>query len=106
MAKMPEIELPHIYEWWEEIGRYEILSSGIIPLTFQEVLAWSKLSGINLVENEANIIKILSCEYVSMYNKGRKRDCPAPFTPDCTQDDLQKAKERTAEQMRKLKKGS
>lgn len=103
MTKMPPLVFGHLFRWWDDIGRYEIATSGIIPLTFQEIEAWSNVSGTVFVEDEAQIIKNLSCAYVSMYNQAKKRDCPAPYTPEMTKGDLEAASRKTAEQMRKLK---
>lgn len=103
MTKMPELEYAHVYEWWESLNRYKFSNSGIIPLDFTEIYCWSRATNTRLIENEAYILNRLSFEYVSMYNKACKRDCPAPYTPEQTQSDLERAREHTANQMRRLK---
>lgn len=62
-----------------EVGPCEFTQSGIKPVSFQEIKAWSDVCGLGLVENEPQIIKQMSAEYCGSFAAGRDRDAPAPF---------------------------
>lgn len=101
---MPKLEYPHLLDWLMEVGPCEFTQSGIKPVSFQEIKAWSDVSGLVLVENEPQIIKQMSGEYCGMYIKGRDRNCPPPYIPENTDDAIAKIRAHTSDQMRKLMK--
>jgi len=79
LIALPELEYQHLFEWLMEVGPCEFTQSGISPVSYQEIKAWSDVTGLVLVENEAQILKQLSADYCGSYIKGRDRDMPPPF---------------------------
>lgn len=49
------------------------------PLSNQEVLAWSQLTGINLDCWTASIVTTLSGDYMNQWAKSTDPACPPPF---------------------------
>lgn len=79
LLELPELEYPNLFEWFMEVGPCEFTQSGISPISYQEIKAWSDVKGLVLVENEGQVLKQLSAEYCTVYINGRDRDMPPPF---------------------------
>jgi hypothetical protein len=85
LAKGRSVDMPHL-----ECGDYLIrhlydigptLSGGMGngPVTYSEIEAWQRVTGIQLLPWEAALLKRLSGEYLAESHAATKHDRPAPF---------------------------
>jgi hypothetical protein len=76
LLKYPDIEgFEYIIEYLEDLGFYDKEGNG---LNFQEIQAWSNLTGVELSAWEATTLKHLSAEFSSQMRKTDK-DEPTPY---------------------------
>lgn len=54
-------------------------NGGIAPLTFEQIGAWSQLTGIPLTPDRALLLRDLSVAYVSQYSLSLDPNCTAPY---------------------------
>lgn len=74
---MPPIEGgEYLAEYLNELG---IARAGMQPLTYQEIQAWTQLTGLELTPMETTTLRELSESYVVQIAKAAKADCPAPY---------------------------
>ena len=77
---MPETDgYEYLIGYLYEVGPYVSNGMGPVPVSWQEILAWSQLSCPSLAQFEADAIKRLSAEYVSQLAKSEDADCPPPY---------------------------
>lgn len=55
--------------------------SGPVPVTFQEIEAWSRMTHTAIPTYEALLLRQLSRDYVSQYHASSKPDEPQPMMP-------------------------
>lgn len=105
LLKLPEIEYPHLLEWLFDFGPYALGPNGIIPVSYQEIDAWSRITKIDLVEDEPEILRRLSVDYCGMFNRAKDRDCPPPYVDQAgfDQDEMTSIRAKVALQLQKLK---
>jgi hypothetical protein len=88
---MPTIERgEYLVSYLWDIGP----TSDSSPLTFSELRAWQDTMGIELKPWEAQIIRRLSCDYLSESHKATKRNSPAPapeFAPNINTKTVQQS---------------
>lgn len=65
----------HLYD----IGPTVAAGMGSGPVTYSEIEAWQRVTGIHLLPWEAGLLRRLSGEYASESFAATKRDRPAPF---------------------------
>jgi len=76
---MPDLfGFDHIIQWLSAVGPVMPDSSGISPVTYQEIESWQRQTGVELTPWEAETIRMLSCEYVAGIQRysGQKVACP------------------------------
>jgi hypothetical protein len=71
--------LGYLLEYLQEIGPATVNGNIPAPVSWQEIQAWQKLTGINLEAFEALIIRELSRTYAEQYVKSEKIECPPPW---------------------------
>lgn len=71
----PPNPAPYLTAWLFQIGP----TSGEGPLTWQELAAWERLSGVELLPFEAQILRLLSVHYTNEKYLARKPDRPMPY---------------------------
>lgn len=105
LQKLPDQEYPHLLEWLFDFGPYELTGSGIIPVTYKEIMAWSDATKIRLVEDEAQILKRLSVDYCGMFNMAKDKDCPPPYVHQSglEQSEIASIRAKVAMQFKRLK---
>jgi len=81
LLQLPEVKTDkHILDWLIELSFCDQGFSGPVPLSYQELDAWARLTNVLLTWEEARYIKMLSQEYCSQYSKSGQRDAPPPYT--------------------------
>ena len=76
------------------------------PLSNQEVLAWSQLTGVKLDSWTASIITTLSGDYMSQRQESRKPEAPAPYLKELKGDDLREAGRNFSDKFKAIAKRS
>lgn len=85
-----------------DFGPCEFNQSGISPVTYQEIKSWADVTGLVLVDDEAQILKRMSSEYCASYIKSRDPNCPPPYVAEANDDTMAAINEHTKQQMLKL----
>tara|TARA_B100000678_G_scaffold237062_1_gene206794 strand:+ start:12944 stop:13240 length:297 start_codon:yes stop_codon:yes gene_type:complete len=92
-------------EWLFDFGPFEQTDNGFRPVSYQEIKAWSDITGIKLVEDEAEILHGLSREYCIMLNKAKSRNCNPPYVHGALEQNEEVAmRAKVAMQFQALKK--
>lgn len=83
MANVPDVDNGgYLLKCFMEVGPAMRGDSGAMPVSFQEINAWSQATSTPLTPWEANTIRKLSDDYVVQLIKSRDRYCPAPYYRD------------------------
>ena len=80
LIDMPELEcgdylIRHLFD----VGPTLAGGMGNSPLTYSEIEAWQRITGIELLPWEAALLRRLSAEYLAESSAATKPDRPAPF---------------------------
>ena len=78
--EMPELEcgdylIKHLFD----VGPTLAGGMGNSPITYSEIEAWQRITGIELLPWEAGLLRRLSAEYLAESSAATKHDRPAPF---------------------------
>ena len=92
--RMPPNPMPHIIQWFNEIGVTEAAGMGLGPLSWQAIDAWVSRTCIDLSPWEARLMRKLSLAYVAESRRAESENCPAPWHSEAT------GAERKAEEAR------
>lgn len=74
----------HLQQYALELGLSKPSGMGAVPIDWQDIQAWSCLTGTYLHPEEARILKSLSQTYVLWSQKAKQYDCNAPYFEDET----------------------
>lgn len=74
--ELPPLPAKHVLEWWLEIGP----TSGDGAVTWQELTAWERITGIELEPWEARAIRAMSVAFRSENIAARKANRPPPWS--------------------------
>lgn len=77
---LPDNPAPHITDWLLEIGPTVSGAMGESAISWQEIEAWQRSTGIELDAWESRTIRKLSQAFIGQRHDAKARDCPAPFT--------------------------
>jgi len=76
---LPEMgPLSHIVTWFIELGEVAQGPGGFAVLSWQEIDAWSKLTGLDISPREGLALRHLSTAYINEYYRSNNRDCAMP----------------------------
>ena len=76
---MPEIDADYLMYYWRDMGLVTSGAMGAVPLSASEIMAWSKLSAVELMPWEFNAIRQMSQNYASYLHKGENPNEPPPY---------------------------
>lgn len=78
--KLPEMgPLSHIITWFIELGEVATTADGLSPLSWQEIKAWSELTGLTISPREGLALRRLSVAYVREYYRSNNHNCASPI---------------------------
>lgn len=72
----------YVASLFDEMGGLVQSGMGIAPMSWQEIQAWSSLTGLELDPWEVITLKELSKEYCAMINECDDKNVFAPYTPE------------------------
>lgn len=85
---MPPNPAPHIIDWLIEIGLVGGGGMGAAPISWQEIDAWVRRTGVAIEPWVARLIRRLSSAYVAYGRKAEDENCPPPWHAPVTQREL------------------
>lgn len=91
---MPPNPAQHITERLMEIGLVEAGGMGPAPLSWREIEAWQRATGVHLAPWEAKLIRRLSADYISEGRAAESENCPPPWRAPVSRRELDVAEER------------
>lgn len=91
---LPDNPAPYLTDWFLEIGP----TAGETPLGWQDLVAWSRLTGIELTPWEARTLRRLSKTFLNQKFDARKSGCPEPRE----QADQRETRKRVDEQFKAM----
>lgn len=83
--QMPPLPLPHLINWWMEIGVTGSNGMSATPISWGEIAAWQTNTRIRLSSWEARLIHALSVAYVHQSRISEDETCPTPWRGEVTQ---------------------
>jgi len=92
--KMPSNPAPHIVARLIEIGITETTGMGPAPLSWREIDAWQRHTGVPLPPREARLLRQLSLSYIAESRRAEDETCPPPWRAEVTQRELDVAEEK------------
>lgn len=78
IIRLPENPAPYLTDWLFEIGP----AGNDGALSWQEMAAWERLTGIELDPWEATTLRRLSIQYLNMKHEAKEPGCPPPWGDD------------------------
>lgn len=92
-AEFPPIDYAeNLISYLSEFGPCVSSGMGLAPVSFQEIKAWSEMTGTILTSWEYLALRELSVTYVSQHAESESPKCPAPYTSDdIDQEQVRKA---------------
>jgi hypothetical protein len=78
--------------------------SGAAPVTYQEILAWSQLTGITLTAWESITLRLVSMAYCDSLHAGRNVSSFAPYEPEKVVNPVEDVKTRMRSAVKTIKK--
>ncbi len=76
---MPPNPAPHIVDRLLEIGLTEAAGMGAGPMTWLQIDAWSRLTGVALAPWEARLLRRLSSDYLAESRRAEDINWPSPW---------------------------
>lgn len=77
--EMPPLDCEYLIGYLFDIGPTMAAGMGNGPVTYSEIEAWQRISGVTLLPWEASLIRRLSGEYAAESFEAGKQDRPPPF---------------------------
>lgn len=87
--QMPPNPAPHIITWLIDMGITGSTGMGKIALSWTEIDAWRRMTGLNIDPWVARLIRHLSSVYISEGRKAEDETCPPPWRAEVTQREKQ-----------------
>lgn len=85
LLELPDIEHgSHVIQWLHEVGPTQQGMNGPEPLSWQEINAWRQATGTVATTEELIMLRNLSRQYVSQYQRSDNPEEPAPHKPRAT----------------------
>jgi len=80
LAELPEVDgAEYILAYLMEVGPVSHGGMGMAPISYQEIQAWSTLTGTNLSPWDSLMLRQLSRAYVNQYNESKDPHSQAPY---------------------------
>jgi hypothetical protein len=86
---MPTVDAEYLIGYLWEVGPTMAAGGYPGPVTHEEILAWQKLTGVELQPWEMRFLRRLSGEYLLESHRAEKADCPEPARHSATRVDLE-----------------
>jgi hypothetical protein len=83
--QMPPVPLPHLVQWWTEIGVVGSNGMSATVLPWSEIAAWQVNTSVKLSPWESRIIRALSQAYVQQSRISEDETCPPPWRGEVTE---------------------
>lgn len=85
-----------------ELGYADQGFDSLKPVAWSEIQAWANMTGLTVQTWLALMLRELSEEYATQANRSREASCPAPFTVEATESEIERMRKRSDAKVRKL----
>lgn len=82
VPSVPHNPCPWLTDWLFEAGPTGIGAMGPVPLGWQEIAEWARMTGRDLLPWEAQMLRRLSVDFAAEMIRAEAADCPPPWTAD------------------------
>lgn len=86
---LPPNSAPHFIAWFIELGMIQAGGMAPMPLTWTEIDAWTRQTGIRLQPWEARLMKALSLAYLRELALAESENRPPPWQWPITQREIE-----------------
>ena len=93
-------EVSYLLSHLEGLGFSEVGMAGPVPLSWQEIAAWSHLQGVELNPWEATVLRSMSEQFVRELAEAENHLRPPPWSPEPEQIDQQELAQRIKDVLR------
>ena len=77
---LPDVgEAFYLVEYWHNAGCVGQGFAGPVALTWQEIVAWQKACGLQLIPFETKTIRSMSEAYAGQWHLSQALECPPPY---------------------------
>ena len=83
---LPEIDCPELARFLFDAGPTMVGGMGEVPLTAQELTAWSEGAGVHLTPWEFTSLLVASSAYASEKYDAKDQMRPSPIVPEMTEE--------------------
>jgi len=74
-----EPELTYLLDYLYDVGPALRNTAGNAPLSCSEIVAWERLTGVELQPWESKLLRRLSADYLGMASRASDPTCPSPY---------------------------
>jgi hypothetical protein len=100
---MPDLMgFDHLAAYLNELGPAGHDSSGMIPVSFQELESWSRMTGADVNAWEASMLIRMSRQYCGQHHGSSDPMSPPPYVDEKSEDDMVIIRERAEKKIRSL----
>jgi len=93
-------EVAYLLGHLESLGYSEVGMGGPVPLSWQEIAAWSQLQGVELRPWEATVLRSMSEQFVRELSEAESHLRPPPWSPEPEQIDQRELAQRIKDVLR------
>lgn len=77
---MPPVDdYQHIIGWFHDVGPAATGFNGVTPVSFAELTYWAALTGVEITDWEAGVLRRMSEQYCYQSYVSDNPECPAPY---------------------------
>jgi hypothetical protein len=101
-VNLPEIHpaFLHLQALFFRSGQCSQTGYGLIPLSWQEIQSFIEVNELELTLFEKQMLRKMSEAYCSEYSKAKDIRCPAPYTPERKEDEVEDEADKLAKALR------
>lgn len=85
VPSLPPNPMPQLMLWFTNIGMVSAGGMGPTPLSWSEITAWQRCTGIRLAPWHAQLLRNLSIAYIAETANAEAENAPAPWRREITQ---------------------
>lgn len=87
--QMPPNPMPNIIARLVEIGMTQAGGMGPAPLSWSEIDAWRRITGIGISPMEGRLLRDLSIAYLGEMGRADSENCPPPWKGEVTSREIE-----------------
>ena len=97
LADLPPVTATYLLADWQAVGMCSSGMNGPVPLSWQEIQAYSQMTATPFTPWEAETIRTMSRRYCSKFYESRHESTPPPYVDESPEAMEQRKKAETAQ---------